>query len=118
LFNNLARLKISGKRDARGWQEEHTNSKIVGAGQSHVLVLEFSSEKRAWKRGQQASAIIRFSVSVLSAAMRQIGQNSQGLLDQKVASRARDSGQKACTTCIMFPTGLIERIVATRGRTG
>src|SRR5579883_3658058 len=96
-------------------QEQHPNGEIPGILKRNLPLLKDRMEERMRKRGQQAGPIVRISAGVLGPAMRQISQRQQSLLDQQMTGSAGDIGQKTGAAGIMFPTGLIERILARAG---
>jgi hypothetical protein len=90
-------------------QKGHANGILAGCRQAESQGLAFAREKLMWDLNQQSGAITGFRIASAGAAVCEVDQNLDALLDDLMALLTSDAGDKADATSIV----LMRRIVKT-----
>ena len=93
-------------------QESHAYRVLAGRGQFNSEGCALAGKKLVRNLNQDAGAVTSFGIAAAGAAMREIYQDLDSLLDDLVALFAANAGYKAHSTSVV----LIRRIVKTLAR--
>jgi hypothetical protein len=94
-------------------QKGHAHGVLAGRGQFNSEGCALAGKKLVRNLNQDAGAVTSFGIAAAGAAMREIYQDLDSLLDDLVALFAANAGDKAHSTSIV----LVRRVVETlRGR--
>ena len=91
-------------------QEHHADAVIPGPRQHHPLLGHFLTEKEIRNLNQNSCAIAHQGIGPNSAAVIQIFQDQQPLLNNRMAFFAFDMRHETDTTGVVFICGVIQAL--------
>ena len=90
-------------------EEDHADAEVLVGGGGLLFLLEVGAENLVRQLREHAGAVAGDGVRIDGAAMGQRFQGGQGAGKHVVAAFARDAGDHADATGVMFKLGIIER---------
>jgi hypothetical protein len=110
-------LVFAGKARRRiARQEDHSDAVLTRRRQVNLLLRQFVAEKPVRNLDQAACAIRQLRVPTHRAAVRQVLQHGQSLLDDRVRFPALDVSDEADTAGVAFVSGVVQALGGGRDR--
>jgi hypothetical protein len=93
-------------------QKCHPDSVFGRSGQLEAELRTFTGEELVWDLNQNASAVAGFRIAAASAAVREIDEDLNSLLDDVVAFFAANASDKSNAASVVF----VRRVIKSLGR--
>lgn len=91
-------------------QKRHADGVLAGCGQGEAKGFAFAGEKLMWNLDQQPGTVTGFGVAATSAAMCQVDEDLNSLLNNLMTPVTTNTGDKTDAAGVMLMRGVIKTL--------